>query len=142
MTSSTESRPTPAQRLTRGLAHTAAGPVDITRGALGLSANAVAATASSVRQRYRSGQLRKELAAAQEALTRELSTAGEVLAELPETFREARANRRNSKRPWIIAGAVAGTLVLGGAAFAFVRRTKQPEPSSALPPSVQIDPRP
>ncbi len=141
MTSSTETRLTPGQRLTRGLAHTAAGPVDITRGAVGLSANAVAAAVAGARQRYRHSQLRKELAETQTALTRELSTAGEVLAELPESFREARANRRTSKRPWIIAGAVAGTLVLGGAAFAFVRRNTQPEPSPR-PPSVQIDPKP
>lgn len=141
MTSSTETRLTSGQRLTRGLAHTAAGPVDITRGALGLGANALASAVSSTRQRYRDSQLRKELAEAQATLSRELSTAGEVLAELPENFREARANQPKSKRPWIIAGTVAGALVLGGAAFAFVRRNTTPEPSP-LPPSVQVDPKP
>src|SRR5690349_1286211 len=38
MTFRTDARLTPRQRLGRGLAHTAAGPVDIARGTVGLSA--------------------------------------------------------------------------------------------------------
>ncbi len=146
MTASTESRLTPGQRLTRGLAHTAAGPVDITRGALGLTAHSVAATAAAIGQRYRDGQLRKdierELAAAQEVVGRELGAAHDVIAGLPEAFQSARADRHRSKKPWIIVGATVAGLTLGGAAFAVVRRNRKPEPSSALPPSVHIDPKP
>ena len=43
MTASTETRLSPGQRLVRGVARTAAGPIDITRGTLGLCAQSVAA---------------------------------------------------------------------------------------------------
>ncbi len=145
MTSSTETRLTPARRLSRGLVHTVAGPVDVTRGVFGLGANAIAITAGGIKQRYREGKLRKDLerevAEAKESLGRELSAAKDALSELPETFRAAHADRHHSKRPWLIAGALAGTLALGGAAFAIVRRNSRPEPSH-LPPSVQVEPRP
>jgi hypothetical protein len=142
MTVSTQTPLTPAKRLAQGLARTAAGPVDIARGSAGLGAQAVTAAVSGLRRRYQEGRLRSELEAAQEAVTRDLAAAGEVLADLPEAFREARANRRHSRRPWLIAGAVGATLVVGGAAFAAVRRrTSRPEPST-LPPSVQVDPKP
>ena len=141
MTASTDTRLTPGQRLTRGLAHTAGGPLDITRGAVGLTAHSVAAGLAGIRRRYRDGQLRKELEAAQEAIGRELAAAQGVLAGLPESFQDARANQRHNKRPWLIAGAVAATLAVGGAAFAVVRRnTRQPEPST-LPPSVHVEPK-
>ncbi len=142
MTASTHNRLTPARRLGQGLTRTASGPVDVARGSVGLGAQAVAAAVSGLRRRYQDGQLRKELEAAQEAVARELSATGEVIADLPEAFREARANRHSSRRPWVIAGAVGATLVLGGAAFAVVRRrTSRPEPST-LPPSVQVEPKP
>ncbi|OBF23122.1 cell wall synthesis protein CwsA [Mycobacterium sp. ACS4331] len=142
MTASTENRLTPARRLGQGLARTASGPVDVARGSVGLGAQAVAAAVSGLRRRYQDGQLRRELEAAQEAVARDLAAAGEVLADLPDAFREARANRHASRRPWVIAGAVGATLVLGGAAFAVVRRrASRPEPST-LPPSVQVDPKP
>lgn len=142
MTASTQTPLTPAKRLTQGLARTATGPVDIARGSAGLGAQAVAAAVSGLRRRYREGQLRTELEAAQEAVTRELSAAGEVLADLPEAFHEARANRRHSRRPWLIAGAVGATLALGGAAFAVVRRRASQTEPTTLPPSVQVDPKP
>lgn len=145
MTSSTETRLTPGQRLARGLAHSAAGPVDVTRGALGLGANAIVVTAAGLRQRYREGKLRRELerelVEARQSVSRELTAAKDALAELPESFRAARADRHRSRRPWIIAGAAAAALALGGAAFAVVRRNSRPEPSP-LPPSVQVEPKP
>ncbi len=142
MTASIDSRLTPGQRLRRGLAHTAAGPVDVTRGTVGLAAHTLAAGVTSLRRRYRDGQLRKELEAAQAVIGRELGAAQDVLAALPETFQEARANRAHSRRPWLIAGAAAATLVVGGAAFAVVRRsTRRPQEPATLPPSVQVEPK-
>ena len=61
MTVDAETRLTPAQRLTRGLAQTAAGPVDVTRGTLGLVAQSVAATFGGLRQQYRKSKARKEV---------------------------------------------------------------------------------
>ncbi len=145
-TASTEAKLTPGQRLTRGLAHTAAGPVDIARGALGLTAHSVAATTAGIRRRYRNGQLRKdldrELATAQVAVGRELAATQDIIAGLPEAFQSARADRHRSRKPWILVGATVAGLALGGAAFAVFRRNRRPEPSSTLPPSVQVDPKP
>lgn len=140
MTSKTDTRLTPRQRFGRGLAYSAVGPVDVTRGAVGLSAQAVASTISALRQRYQSGQLRHELAAAQELLGRELAAAQGVVSSLPAVFAEARAPRRRL-RPWLIAGAGVAVLAGGAVVFSVIRRTRQPEPS-ALPPSVQVEPRP
>ncbi|GAS96568.1 cell wall synthesis protein CwsA [Mycolicibacterium canariasense] len=47
--------------------------------------------------------------------------------------------RRRKPLLWIVIGAV--VLVGGGAAFAIVRRSTRPEPS-ALPPSVEVAPKP
>lgn len=144
MTSKTDSRLTPRQRLGRGLAHTAVGPVDIARGAVGLSAQSVSATAASVRQQYRKSRLRKELAAAQDVIqgtvARELSAAQAVVATLPAAIQDARKPRRRP-RLLVLAGAGVAVLGVGAVAFSVIRRTRQPEPSP-LPPSVQVEPRP
>lgn len=144
MTSKTDSRLTPRQRLGRGLAYTAVGPVDIARGAVGLSAQSLSATASGVRQQYRKSQLRKELAAAQEAVAdvvaRELSAAQEVVASLPAVIQDARKPRRRP-RPLVLAAAGVAVVGVGAVAFSVIRRSRKPEPS-ALPPSVQVDPKP
>ena len=133
MATPTDTRLTPARRLTRGLAHTASGPVDVTRGALGLTAQSVAATVAGIRNRYRAGRLRKELAEARGAVRHELAAAQEALSEVGQTRRGRR----------ILIGAGIGAVVLAGGALAFsvVRRSMRPEPSP-LPPSVQVDPRP
>lgn len=145
MASSTEIRLTSGKRLSRGLAHTASGPVDVARGVVGLGARGIAVTANGVRQRYQEGKVRRELergiAEARESVGRELAVAKDVLAELPESYRAARADRHRSKRPWIIVGTVAAAAAVGAAAFAVIRRQSRPEPSP-LPPSVQIDPKP
>jgi hypothetical protein len=144
MTLKSDSRLTPRQRLGRGLGYTARGPVDVALGAVGLGAQSLSATASGVRQQYRKSQLRRELTAvreaAQEAVSRELVAAQEVVASLPQTIQEARKPRRRP-RPVLLVLAGAGVLGLGAVTFSILRRSRQPEPSP-LPPSVQVDPKP
>jgi hypothetical protein len=144
MISRSDSRLTPRQRLGRGLAYTAVGPVDVARGAVGLSAQSLSATAAGVRQQYRKSQLRRELAAAQaavqDAVTRELAAAQVVVANLPAAIQDARKPRRRP-RPLVLAAAGVVVLGAGAVAFSVIRRSRQPEPST-LPPSVQVEPRP
>jgi hypothetical protein len=141
MGSRNDTRLTPRQRLSRGLAYTAVGPVDVTRGVVGLGVHSAQAGASSLRRRYREGRLARELQSAQEALVQELAAAQEVVAGLPEALQQARRSQRRGKRPWVIAGVAALVLAGGAAAFSIVRRSSQQEPSS-LPPSVDVQPRP
>jgi hypothetical protein len=141
MASRNDTRLTPRQRLNRGLAYTAVGPVDVTRGVVGLGVHSAQAGASSLRRRYREGRLARELQSAQEALVQELAAAQEVVAGLPEALQQARRSQRRGKRPWVIAGVAALVLAGGAAAFSIVRRSSQQEPSS-LPPSVDVQPRP
>ena len=131
---------TPRQRLTRGLAYTAAGPVDVTRGVVGLGVHSARAGASSLRRRYHEGRLARDLRNAQEALVQELAAAQEVVSGLPEALQQARRSQRRRPRPWVLAGAAAAVLAGGAAAFSIVRRSSQPEPSQ-LPPSVEVEPR-
>ncbi len=139
MTFRTDARLTPRQRLGRGLAHTAAGPVDIARGSLGLSAQSLCATASGIRRQYAKSQLRRELKAAQDVVARELAAAQDVVTSLPEVIADARKPKR-SRRLLIVVSGVA-VLGLGAVTFSILRRSRQPEPSP-LPPSVQVDPAP
>jgi hypothetical protein len=141
MASRNDTRLTPRQRLNRGLAYTAVGPVDVTRGVVGLGVHSAQAGASSLRRRYREGRLARDLQSAQEALVQELAAAQEVVAGLPEALQQARRSQRRGKRPWVIAGVAALVLAGGAAAFSIVRRSSQQEPSS-LPPSVDVQPRP
>jgi hypothetical protein len=141
MTSKTATRLTPRQRLGRGLAYTAVGPVDVTLGAVGLGVQSVAATAAGLRQQYRKSQLRHELEAAQEIVGRELAAAQDVVAALPQVIQDARTSRRCRPRPLLLAGAGIAVLAAGAVAFAVIRRSQTPEPSP-LPPSVQVEPRP
>ena len=134
-----KTRLTPRQRLTRGLTYTAVGPVDITRGTVGLGWNGAHSAASRLRQRYQQGRLAREISAAQNTLGKELAAAQEVVASLPQAFAEARKPKRR-KLPWIVAAGVA-TVAAGGVAFAIVRRSMQPEPSPR-PPSVDVEPKP
>jgi hypothetical protein len=131
---------TPRERLSRGLASTAVGPVDVTRGLVGLGVHSAHAGASSLRRRYHEGRLAHDLRSAQEALAQELAAAQDVVAGLPEALQQARRAQRRRPRPWVLAGAVAVVLAAGGAAFSIIRRSKQPEPST-LAPSVEVEPR-
>ena len=142
MSVKTDTRLTSRQRLARGLTYSTVGPVDVARGAVGISAQSVAATVGGIRRRYRSGQLRRELAAAQETIGRELAAATEMVSGLPQALHDARAAQHRRKRPWLLAAAVGAVALVGGAvAFSVIRRSSKPEPST-LPPSVQVDPKP
>lgn len=141
MTFKSETRLTPRQRLGRGLAYSAVGPVDVTRGAVGLGLQSVAGAAAGVSRQYRKSQLRRELTAAQETVGRELAAAQDVVSGLPQAIQEARASRRRRPRAVLLVLAGAGVLGLGAVTFSILRRSRQPEPSP-LPPSVQVEPRP
>ncbi|MEH3139572.1 MAG: cell wall synthesis protein CwsA [Mycobacterium kyogaense] len=134
MSSKTRVRLTPSQRLSRGLKYSTVGPVDVTRGAVGIGVNSVRSSASWIGQKYRSSdvaqQVKDELAAAQEAVVN-----------LPETLENLRAPKRR-RRPRLVVVAVGVAVLAGGAAaFSIVRRSTQPEPSP-LPPSVEVTPKP
>jgi hypothetical protein len=131
---------TPSQRLARGLKYTAVGPVDVTRGALGVGVDSVQATAAELRKRYRKGQLRRQLAVAQQTLVGELVAAQEAVTGLPQTIQNARDGGRRRKR-LLAVGVGAGVLAVGAVTFSIVRRSMKPEPSP-LPPSVDVTPKP
>lgn len=142
MSQKAEASLTPRERLTRGLTYSAVGPVDVTRGVVGLGVQSAHSTATEVRRRYREGRLARELASAQETIEQELAAAQEVVANLPQLLQDARRNQRRSKKPWLIAGAATVVVLAGGAvAFSLVRRSSKPEPSPR-PPSVDVQPRP
>jgi Cell wall synthesis protein CwsA len=140
VSATTKSRLTPRERLTRGLTYTAVGPVDITRGTLGLSLRGAQSAGSALRRRYREGRLAKELTAAQETLAQELTAAQAVVSSLPQAFQEARLPKRR-RRPLLLAAIGVLTLAGGAVAFSIVRRSMQPEPSPR-PPSVEVTPKP
>lgn len=140
MTSKTDSRLTPRQRLGRGLAYSVVGPVDVTRGAVGLGAQSLAASAAGIRQQYRKSKLRHELEAAQEVLGRELAVAGDVVTGLPQAIQDARRARRRPRK-LLLVGAGVAVLAAGAVTFSVIRRSQKRE-QSTLPPSVQVEPRP
>jgi len=141
MSAKNHARLSPRQRLSRGLTYTAVGPVDVTRGIVGLGAHSAQAGASSLRRRYQEGRLARDLQTAQETLAQELAAAQEVVGGLPQALQQARRSHRRGKRPWVIAGVAVAVLAGGAAAFSIARRSMRQEPSS-LPPSVDVQPRP
>ncbi|MBP2455178.1 cell wall synthesis protein CwsA [Mycolicibacterium lutetiense] len=131
MTANVDTRLAPRQRLARGLKYSTVGPVDVTRGVVGLSADTATAVAAGLRKRYESGKLRRQLAAAAEAV-----------AALPEVLQEATTPEpKRCHRRLLIAGVAAAALAGGAVAFSIVRRSSRPEPSP-LPPSVEVTPKP
>lgn len=146
----TKTRLTPRQRLTRGLSYTAVGPVDITRGTLGLGVQGVHSAGSGLRRRYSKrvakglsaaqASVTRDLSTAQQSLTRDLSAAQEVAAGLPHAFQKRRHHRQRRR---IIIFSAAGLLTVAGGAVAFtlIRRSSAPEPSPR-PPSVDVTPKP
>lgn len=144
MSAKMESRLTPRQRLSRGLTYSATGPVDITRGLVGLSMQSAQSTASQLRRRYQEGRLARELAAAQETLAQELAAAQEVVTSLPQALQDARRAQRRGKRPWVFAGVAVAVLAGGAAVFSIVRRSvrAKPQDPQSRPPSVDVQPRP
>lgn len=141
MSSKTEVRLTPGQRFTRGLKYTAVGPVDVTRGAVGLGVHGAHSAAARVRHSVDKSGLAKEFAAAQDAIEHELAVAQEVLANLPSVIADVRKPKRHRRRTLVFVGAGVLAIAGGAVAFSIVRRSTQPEPSS-LPPSVDVTPRP
>lgn len=137
-------RLTAPARLARGLKYSTVGPVDVTRGALGVGLNSARSSAAWVGNRYRRGriadQLSKDVAAAQGAIVNELAAAQEVVANIPQALREARQSKRRP-RPLVLIGAGVAVLAVGAVSFSIIRRPTQPEPSP-LQPSVEVTPRP
>jgi hypothetical protein len=126
------------------LKYSAVGPVDVTRGALGVGLHSVASSAAWVGNRYRRGraarQLREDVAAAQDTLAQEFAAVQEVVSTLPSALQEARKSRRR-RRPLLFITLGAVVLAGGAVAFSIIRRSTKPEPSP-LPPSVDVAPRP
>lgn len=131
---------TPRQRLARGLTYSAVGPLDVTRGAVGLGVQSAGSSAAWLRDRYRSGAVRRDLEAARDTLVAELTAAQEALASLPAALPTARRARRRP-RPVVLAAAAVAVLAVGAVTFSIVRRSTQPDPSP-LPPSVDVTPKP
>lgn len=132
MTANVDTRLAPRQRLARGLKYSTVGPVDVTRGVVGLSADTVSTVAAGLRKRYESGKLRRQIAAA-----------AATVAALPEVLQEAAAapQPKRRRRRLVIAGVAAAVLAGGAVTFSILRRSAQPEPSP-LPPSVEVSPKP
>lgn len=132
MTANVDTRLAPRQRLARGLKYSTVGPVDVTRGVVGLTADTVAATAAGLRKRYESGKLRRQIAAA-----------AATVAALPEVLQEAAAapQPKRRRRRLVIAGVAVAVLAVGAVTFSILRRSARPEPSP-LPPSVEVSPKP
>jgi hypothetical protein len=126
--------------LARGLKYSTVGPVDVTRGALGIGVGSVHSSATWLGERYRSGKLRKDLAAAQESIVNEIAAAQEVVVNLPQALQDARRSKRRP-RPIILIAAGAAVLAVGAVSFSIIRRSTQPDPSP-LPPSVDVNPKP
>ncbi len=103
MSSTTDVRLTSEQRLARGLKYTVVGPVDLTRGALGVGLSSAASSASWLGRQLR----KKEIAEA------------------------AVAQRRRRSLVWIAVGAA--VLAVGGVTFSIVRRSTRPDPSPLPP---------
>ena len=132
MNSKTDVRLTPSQRLGRGLKYSAVGPVDVTRGTVGLSLQAAQSAAGRIRRRLDKSRLAKEFGDAQDTIAQELAAVQGVVAMLPQVIADAR-KPKHRRRPLVLAG--------GAVAFTIVRRSMQPEPSP-LPPSVDVAPKP
>ena len=140
MARKTETKLTSRERLTRGLRYTAVGPVDVTRGVVGISVHSAESAASGARRRYREARAaRKEL---RQSLAQEGTAVKQVVADLPAALQDARkAAHRRHRRLWVFGTLGLATVVGGAVAFSIVRRSMQPEPS-ALPPSVEVAPKP
>jgi cell wall synthesis protein CwsA len=125
---------TPTQRLTRGLHYTTVGPIDITRGTVGLGVHSAYLAGGALRHRYRA---RHE--AGQPA--NELNSAQEVVAALPQALQEPRRPKHGRRRLVLLTALGVAALAGGAVAFSIVRRSMQPDPSPR-PPSVEVAPRP
>lgn len=141
MSRKTDNRLTPRERLSRGLRYSAIGPVDVTRGAIGVGAQSARATATEVRRRF---QEAREAAAEWDGLD-EQGPVQQVVAAVPQVIREVRVSQRRHRRLWVF-GALGVMSVVGGAiAFRTIRRSSQPGShgeQSPLAPTVEVSPKP
>ncbi len=140
MNSKTDARLTPGRRLSRGLRYTAVGPIDVTRGTVGLTWEGAHSAAGSLRQRLERSRLAKELEDAQQTISQEIAAAQKALANLPQVIAGARKPKRRP-RPLVLAAAGIGVVAVGAVAFSIIRRSMQPDPSPR-PPSVEVTPKP
>jgi len=137
----TETRLTPRERLSRGLRYSAIGPVDVTRGALGVGAQSARAAAAEIRHRF---QEARQAAAEWDALD-EAGPVQQLVAALPQAIEEVRVSQRRHRRLWIF-GTLGVVSVVGGAiAFRAIRRSSDSESHaepSTLAPTVEVAPKP
>lgn len=126
-------RLTPTERIARGLKYSTVGPVDVTRGALGVGVNSTRSSVAWVANRYRRGRIKSQL-------TKDLAAAQEVVAGLPQTLQATRRSKCRP-RPVVLIGVGVAALAVGAVSFSIIRRSTQPDPSP-LPPSVDTAPRP
>lgn len=131
----TEPQLTARERLNRGLHYTAVGPVDITRGVVGVSVHGAESAASAIKRRAR------EARALRDELTKEAEAVKQVVAELPQVLQGVRKSQHRRRRRLFVFGFLGLAVVAGGAvAFSIARRSATPEPST-LPPSVDVAPK-
>lgn len=130
----TEPKLTSRERLNRGLHYTAVGPVDITRGVVGISVNSAESAASALRRRAR------EARAVQQDVAKEAEAVKQVVADLPQLLQEARKAQHRRRRRLFLFGFLGLATVGGAVAFVIARRSAAPEPSP-LPPSVEVAPK-
>lgn len=153
MSLKTEPRFSPRQRLTRGLTYSALGPVDVTRGVAGLTANSARSGAALLRKRYRDGELgqqlsiaqenlAKELASAPENLAKELAAAQEVVTALPHALQDARQAQHRKRRPWLKIAVLTAVLAGGAVAFSKARGSSNPQPQQQPPRPTGSDGQP
>ena len=143
MSSTTRVRLTPSQRLSRGLKYSTVGPVDVTRGAVGIGVDSVRSSASWASDRYRRSKIadtvKAELASAQAVIAAEVASAQQAVANLPQVLEKGRKAPRRRRR-LLYAGVGVALLAGGAVTFSILRRSTQPEPSP-LPPSVEVTPK-
>lgn len=130
----TEPKLTSRERLNRGLHYTAVGPVDITRGVVGISVHSAGSAADAVKRRAR------EARAVQQDVAKEAEAVKQVVADLPQLLQEARKSQHRRRRRLFVFGFLSLATVGGAIAFVIARRSTTPEPSP-LPPSVEVAPK-
>ncbi|KAA0109903.1 cell wall synthesis protein CwsA [Mycolicibacterium sp. P1-5] len=129
-----EPKLTSRERLNRGLHYTAVGPVDITRGVVGITALSAESAAGTIKRRAR------EARAARHDVAAELEAVKQVIAELPPKLQQARKAPHRRRRRLLVFGFLGLATAGGAVAFVIARRSSTPEPS-ALPPSVDVAPK-
>ena len=116
-------RLTPEQRFARGLKYSAAGPVDVTRGAVGLGLSSAQSSASWLGSHYRAERERRA-GGSRHGIGRR----SRGRRRPPRGVREGAAIKARP-RPLVLALAGAAVLGVGAVTFSIVRRSTQPDPS-------------